>query len=83
VAVSKEAIMAAGAIFTPQILQVSGIGDAAYLSSINVSSVVDLPAVGENFQDHPMVFVINSSTYFLPPPNFISVWERRHRGGPH
>lgn len=55
--------MAAGAIFTPQVLQVSGIGDAAYLSTINVSSVVDLPAVGENFQDHILIPTVHTSTY--------------------
>ncbi|KAI0174050.1 GMC oxidoreductase [Pestalotiopsis sp. NC0098] len=60
VAVQKEAILAAGAIFTPQILQVSGIGDAAYLSSINVSTIVDLPAVGQNFHDHILLTTVNT-----------------------
>lgn len=60
----REAILAAGSIFTPQILQVSGIGDAAHLSSINVTTVVDLPAVGQNFHDHVLLAVVNSSKYF-------------------
>ncbi|ETS77726.1 hypothetical protein PFICI_09788 [Pestalotiopsis fici W106-1] len=60
VTVQKEAILAAGAIFTPQILQVSGIGDSTYLSSINVSTVVDLPAVGQNFHDHILLTTVNT-----------------------
>ncbi|RSL54802.1 hypothetical protein CEP54_009664 [Fusarium duplospermum] len=55
----KELILAAGSIHTPQILQVSGIGDPALLSSINVTTVVDLPGVGQNFQEHAVVKVIN------------------------
>ncbi|KAF3015849.1 hypothetical protein E8E14_006513 [Neopestalotiopsis sp. 37M] len=60
ITVQKEAILAAGAIFTPQILQVSGIGDSAYLSSIDVSTVVDLPAVGQNFHDHILLPTVNT-----------------------
>ncbi|KAF7558168.1 hypothetical protein G7Z17_g105 [Cylindrodendrum hubeiense] len=59
VSVKKEAILAAGAIHTPQILQLSGIGDSATLSSIKVSKVVDLPGVGQNFHDHVLLAVVN------------------------
>ncbi|KAJ4172198.1 hypothetical protein NW754_002386 [Fusarium falciforme] len=45
VSAKKEVILAAGAIHSPQILQVSGIGDSALLSSINVATVVDLPRI--------------------------------------
>ncbi|KAH7305467.1 hypothetical protein B0I35DRAFT_361826 [Stachybotrys elegans] len=55
VGVNREAILAAGAVHSPQILQVSGIGDPAHLSSIAVNTVVNLPAVGHNFQDHVLV----------------------------
>lgn len=58
----KEVILAAGALHTPQLLQVSGIGDPALLSSIDVDMVVDLPAVGQNLHDHTLVTVMNSST---------------------
>jgi choline dehydrogenase-like flavoprotein len=57
----KEVILAAGAIHTPQILQVSGIGDSALLSSIDVPVVVDLPAVGQNFHDHVLLAVVGTS----------------------
>ncbi|RSM11332.1 hypothetical protein CDV31_006885 [Fusarium ambrosium] len=55
----KEVILAAGSVHTPQILQVSGIGDSALLSSINVTTIVDLPGVGQNFQEHALVKVTN------------------------
>ncbi len=51
----KEVILAAGGIHSPQILQLSGIGPRQLLSSANISTIVDLPGVGSNFQDHPMV----------------------------
>lgn len=59
VKVRKEAILAAGTLHTPQLLQVSGIGDAALLKSINVPTVVDLPAVGHNLHDHLYVALVN------------------------
>lgn len=48
----------AGAINTPQILLLSGLGPTANLSSLNISTVVDLPFVGSNLQDH--VFLSNT-----------------------
>ncbi|KAL6355329.1 hypothetical protein LRP88_10915 [Fusarium phalaenopsidis] len=59
VSAKKEVIIAAGAIHSPQILQVSGIGDSALLSSINITTVVDLPGVGQNFHDHVLLAVVN------------------------
>lgn len=67
VGVKKEAVLAAGAIHTPQLLQISGIGDSALLSSINVTTVVDLPAVGQNFHDHILLTVVNTSKAFPLP----------------
>lgn len=56
VQVSREAIMSAGALHTPQILQLSGIGEAAHLSSLGIKTVVDLPGVGFNYHDHILLF---------------------------
>lgn len=42
----------AGAVGTPQILMLSGIGDAAELRQVGITPVVDLPEVGKNLQDH-------------------------------
>ncbi|KAL3487990.1 hypothetical protein BJX62DRAFT_253598 [Aspergillus germanicus] len=50
-----EVILAAGALNTPHILEISGIGDWKRLREIGNPSFVDLPGVGENLQDHPVV----------------------------
>ncbi len=47
-----EVILCAGAIQSPQILQLSGIGASEHLRSLEITPVVDLPGVGENLQDH-------------------------------
>lgn len=49
---TSEVILAAGAIQSPQILQLSGIGPAALLKQHDVAVVADSPEVGENLQDH-------------------------------
>ncbi|KAF2476896.1 alcohol oxidase [Lindgomyces ingoldianus] len=48
----KEIILAAGSVHTPQILQLSGIGPSALLKEARIEVKVDLPGVGQNFQDH-------------------------------
>ncbi|RPB05429.1 alcohol oxidase [Choiromyces venosus 120613-1] len=58
VKVKKEAVLAAGSIFSPQILQVSGIGPASLLKSLGIEVVVDLPGVGANLQGHVYIPVI-------------------------
>tara|TARA_R110002060_G_scaffold71576_2_gene80221 strand:+ start:186 stop:551 length:366 start_codon:yes stop_codon:yes gene_type:complete len=49
---TKEIVMAAGAVHSPQILQLSGVGPKALLKGFGIEVVVDLPGVGQNFQDH-------------------------------
>jgi choline dehydrogenase len=49
---NAEVILCAGAVGSPQILQLSGIGNAADLKSKGVEPIVDLPGVGANLQDH-------------------------------
>ena len=48
----KELILSAGAIGSPTILQLSGIGPAQHLKETGIDVVADLPGVGENLQDH-------------------------------
>ncbi len=47
-----EVVLTAGALATPRILQLSGIGPGAALQALGIAVVRDLPGVGENFQDH-------------------------------
>ncbi|KAF5721960.1 GMC oxidoreductase [Fusarium mundagurra] len=56
VSCTREVIVSAGAIFTPTLLQVSGIGPSDVLKSLDISVKIDLPGVGYNLQDHPMVY---------------------------
>jgi choline dehydrogenase len=48
----KEVILSAGVIGSPQLLQVSGVGPAQLLQSLNIPVVADRPGVGQNMQDH-------------------------------
>ncbi|KAJ3505995.1 hypothetical protein NLJ89_g7117 [Agrocybe chaxingu] len=52
---SKEVILSAGTINTPQVLMNSGIGSPSHLNSHGIQSIVDLPDVGENLFDHPLI----------------------------
>lgn len=56
-AYAKEVISCGGAINSPQLLQVSGVGSAEHLKSLGIDVVHDLPAVGENMQDHLEVYI--------------------------
>ncbi|KAL1619147.1 hypothetical protein SLS56_010235 [Neofusicoccum ribis] len=55
---SKEVILAAGTIHTPQILQLSGVGSKELLDSFDIETVIDLPGVGYNLQDHPTIYTV-------------------------
>lgn len=50
----KEVIVACGALQTPKVLELSGIGDANLLKSHGITPIIDNPNVGENLQDHLM-----------------------------
>ncbi|KAF4547877.1 GMC oxidoreductase-like protein 7 [Elsinoe fawcettii] len=71
---SREVILAAGAINTPKILQLSGIGPKAVLNAAKVAVKLDLPAVGSNFQDHPVAYLsFNLSNQAVPNSNTLTV----------
>ncbi|KAJ0373873.1 hypothetical protein COL26b_007910 [Colletotrichum chrysophilum] len=57
---TQEIIVSAGALNSPKILQLSGIGPASLLTSIGINVTVDLPGVGENLQDHPFGLTLAS-----------------------
>lgn len=65
---AKEVILCGGAINSPQLLQLSGVGNAKELEAVGVKPVHDLPGVGENLQDHLEVYV----QYACKKP--VSVW---------
>ena len=52
-----EVILSGGAFNTPQLLQLSGIGDAEFLKSKGIEPRMHLPGVGENFEDHLEVYI--------------------------
>lgn len=53
----KEVILCGGAINTPQLLMLSGVGNADSLKLLGINVVADLPGVGQNLQDHLEVYV--------------------------
>ncbi|KAK3367469.1 hypothetical protein B0H63DRAFT_82163 [Podospora didyma] len=64
---SKEVILAAGALHTPQILQLSGIGPKKLLGRFSIPIVADLPGVGQNLQDQPTLTVPYSFAANIEP----------------
>ena len=52
-----QIVLSAGAVASPQILMLSGIGPAEYLNEMGISLVKDLPGVGQNLRDHPICAV--------------------------
>lgn len=52
VSAKREIILSAGVFQSPQLLELSGVGNAAMLKSLGISPLIDLPGVGENLQDH-------------------------------
>ena len=57
----NEVILSGGAINSPQVLKLSGVGPAAELAEHNIPLVHELPGVGENLQDHPDALVVHKS----------------------
>ncbi|KZW03649.1 alcohol oxidase [Exidia glandulosa HHB12029] len=51
----KEIILSGGVFNSPQVLELSGVGDKSRLQGFGIESILDLPGVGENLQDHAMV----------------------------
>jgi choline dehydrogenase len=61
-ALGGEVVLCGGAINSPQLLQISGVGAGDQLRGLGVDVVADLPGVGENLQDHLEVYVQHSCT---------------------
>ncbi|CAN8105893.1 unnamed protein product [Discula destructiva] len=66
----KEVILSAGALVSPLLLELSGVGNPTVLSQYGIETVVDLPTVGENLQDQ-----INNEVVYTPPTNFTATYD--------
>lgn len=60
---SQEVILSAGAYHSPQVLQLSGIGDGDQLKKHNIDVVKHLPGVGQNLQDHLVFFAVFNTSF--------------------
>lgn len=69
---NREVLICGGAINSPQILLLSGIGPADHLKAVGIEVVVDLPGVGENLQDH----LVAGAAYHSTRPISLSNAER-------
>lgn len=63
----REVILCGGTIGSPAILLRSGIGPSEHLQEVGVEPAIDLPGVGENLHDHPLISVVFESSKPLAP----------------
>lgn len=71
----REVILSSGAIGSPRLLMLSGIGPADHLASLGIKVRHDLPGVGENLQDHVDLCTISECT----GPHSYDGWDRLHK----
>src|SRR5262245_3746167 len=68
--VSREVILCAGTIHTPRLLLLSGIGPRDDLEKLDIETIIDLPGVGQNLQDHVLLHgLCFEARHPLPAPN--------------
>jgi choline dehydrogenase len=71
-----DVILCGGAFNSPQLLQLSGVGEADHLRSLGIDVVHDLPAVGGNLQDHLEVYIQHSATQPVSIQPWMAMWRR-------
>jgi len=74
-ALAGEVLLCGGAINSPQLLQLSGVGNAELLSGLGIDSVAHLPGVGQNLQDHLEVYIQHSSTQPVSMAPWLQKWR--------
>ncbi|MBS0364668.1 MAG: choline dehydrogenase [Proteobacteria bacterium] len=72
----REVVLCAGSINSPQLLKLSGVGPAAELAALGIGVVQDLPAVGENLQDHLEFYFQVASREPVTLYSQMSLWRR-------
>ncbi|MBN3798626.1 choline dehydrogenase, partial [Burkholderia sp. Ac-20392] len=77
----REVILAAGALQSPQLLQVSGVGPAALLDRHGIPVVADRAGVGENLQDHLQIRLIYEVTKPITTNDELHSWVGRAKMG--
>ncbi|MFZ9628079.1 MAG: choline dehydrogenase [Ilumatobacteraceae bacterium] len=73
---AREVVLCGGAFNTPQVLQLSGVGDRAALEPLGIPMVHDLPAVGRHLQDHLEVYVQHACTQPVSMQPSLQMWRR-------
>ena len=81
VSASGEVILAAGALQSPQLLQLSGIGPGELLQRFGIPVVRELPGVGENLQDHLQLRLLYRCTKPITTNDDLNSWWRSARIG--
>jgi choline dehydrogenase len=82
---ATEVLLCGGAVNSPQILMLSGVGPATHLQSLDIEVVAHLPGVGENLHDHPaapMLWLTRNTTDLaaLATPGRLLRWQATGRG---
>ncbi len=75
IARAENVISCGGAFNSPQLLQLSGVGDWEHLQSLGIDVVSDLPGVGENLQDHLEVYIQHSCTQPVSMQPYNATWR--------
>ncbi|MGL4300939.1 MAG: choline dehydrogenase [Candidatus Neomicrothrix subdominans] len=73
---ANEVILCGGAFNSPQLLQLSGVGEADHLNRLGIDVVADVPGVGANLQDHLEVYIQHSSTQPVSMQPHLATWRR-------
>jgi choline dehydrogenase len=71
-----EVILCGGAFNSPQLLQLSGVGNARELEALGIDVVHDLPGVGENLQDHLEVYIQHAAKQPVSVQPWTAMWRR-------
>jgi choline dehydrogenase len=81
----REVLLSGGAVNSPQLLLLSGVGPAGHLREHGIDVAVDAPRVGDGLQDHPTCFVVWHTPTIPHPleeatPDNLALWQRERRG---